>query len=92
MAHDRKTIVLTFTIIRTSNTMILALFTHVTLSAWGIQLNMGMMRLTKEKCGGRNRWKKQTERWDHKYTDIICTGIFFHVLKNFVCISRVKFQ
>ena len=68
--------------------MILALFTHVTLSAWVIQLNMGMMRLIKDKLGGRNRQNKQTDRPDHMYTDIICTGIFFHTLKNFICIGR----
>jgi len=68
--------------------MILALFTHVTLPAWVIQLNMGIMRLTKDKYGGRNRWKKQTDTQDHMYTDIRCTEIFFHALKNFVCIGR----
>jgi len=68
--------------------MILALFTHTTLPAWVKQLNMGMIRMTKDKFGGRNRWKKQTERQDHKYTDIIRTGIFFHILKNFICIGK----
>ena len=68
--------------------MILASFTHANLPAWVKQLNMRMIRLIKDKFVGRNRQKKLTERQDHKYTDIICMGIFFHMLKNFICIGR----
>ena len=82
--------ILTLTTIRTSNIMILALSTHATLPAWVIQLNMVMMRLTKDRFRGRNRQRKQTERRDHNYTDVICTGIFFQALKNFKCIGRAQ--